>query len=114
MQGKPWRALGESILDKEYAVKMLPRAYRDMDEIYSYIAEKLQERKTAENLVDTLEEGIFSLEKFPYRGAERRVGSYAYRGYRQLFVKNFTIVYRVDEAAAQVIIVTVRYSRSQF
>lgn len=54
------------------------------------------------------------MEVMPQRGAKRRVGAYANKGYRQLFVKNFTIAYRIDEVKKQVIIVTVRYSRSEF
>ena len=45
---------------------------------------------------------------------ERRVGAYAGKGYRQLFVKNYTVVFRIDEEHKTVIIVTVRYSASQF
>lgn len=95
-------------------MKLLPSAYRNIDEIYAYIAKQLQAEKSALNIVDKLEESIFSLEFTPQRGAKRRVGAYAKRGYRQLFVKNFTIVYRIDEEKRQVIILTVKYSKSEF
>jgi len=42
---------------------------------------------TAEKLLDALEEAVFSLESFPQRGAPRKMGAYANKGYRQLFVK---------------------------
>jgi len=100
-------------LDK-YAVKLLFRAHRDIDGIYAYIAETLLEPGTAEKLLDALEEAVFSLESFPQRGAPRKMGAYANKGYRQLFVKNFTVVYRVNEKQKQVIVVTMKYSRSQF
>ena len=100
-------------MDK-YSVKLLSAAYRNLDNIYAYIATELQAEQSAMNLINKLEEAIFSLEVMPYRGAERRVGAYANKGYRQLFIKNFTVVYRIDEAKKQVIIVTVRYSRSEF
>ena len=48
----------------------------------------------------------------PYRGATRKIGRYANAGYRQLFVENYTIVYRIDEDKKLVIIVTVRYTPS--
>lgn len=96
------------------SVKLLSAAYRKLDEIYEYIAAELGAEKSALNLIDKLEEGIFSLEFMPQRGAKRLVGAYANKGYRQLYVKNFTIVYRIDEVNKQVIVVTVRYSRSQF
>lgn len=100
-------------MDK-YAVKLLSHAYRDLDGIYAYIAETLLEPNTAQKLLDALEEAIFGLEEMPQRGAPRKNGAYASKGYRQLFIKNFTVIYRVDEAKKQVVIVTVRYSKSQF
>ena len=98
----------------EYAVKLSPRALRDLDGIYAYIADTLLERGTAEDLVERLEKGILSLEKMPYRCPERRRGAYANKGYRNLFIENYTVVYRVEEEKKRVIIVTVRYSRSEF
>ncbi len=98
----------------KYQVKITPQAFRDIDMIYDYIARHLLEPGTANNLVDEIEAGIFSLEEMPNRGAPRRIGNYANKGYRQLFIKNYTIVYRVDETEKQVIIVTVKYSGSDF
>ena len=98
----------------KYAAKLLSRAYRDLDGIYAYIAETLLEPSTANKLIDAMEEAIFSLEEMPKRGAPRKNGAYGNRGYRQLFIKNFTLIYRVDETSKQVVIVTVRYSKSRF
>ncbi|EEG49076.1 hypothetical protein [Blautia hydrogenotrophica] len=50
----------------------------------------------------------------PYRCPERKRGGYANRGYRHLFVENYTAVFRIDEAKKMVIVVTVRYSPSEF
>ena len=101
-------------MDNKYRVKLMSRALRDLDNIYTYIAGNLLEPGTAEKLIDTLEEEILSLESMPHRCAERRVGAYAGKGYRQLFVKNYTVVFRIDEEHRNVIVVTVRYSASQF
>lgn len=68
----------------------------------------------AAKLINELEEQILSLEYMPYRCPERRTGAYANKGYRQLLAKNYTVIYRVDESAREVLIVTVRYSRSNF
>ena len=87
---------------------------RDLDGIYAYIAKTLLEPGTAINLVEEIEREILSLEHFPNRCPLRRIGVYANKGYRQLFVKNYTVIFRVDEADKTVIIVTVRYSSSQF
>lgn len=100
-------------MDK-YKIFIYPRAYRDIDGIYAYIAENLQERETALKMVDTLEEAIYSLSQMPQRGSIRRVGAFANKGYRQLFVKNYIIIYTVKQEEKEVHIVTIRYAASNF
>ena len=97
-----------------YQVKLMPRAYRDLDEIEHYIACELSEPETALNLIHEIEEAILGLTHFPQRGARRKIGRYAEKDYRQLFVKNYTIVYRIDNVHKWVIIVTIRYTPSRF
>ena len=87
-------------MDK-YIVKLYARAYWDLDEIYTYIAGSLLEPATASKIIDELENTIFSL-------------AYANQGYRQLFYKNYTIIYRVLKEKKEVHIVTVRYTPSNF
>ncbi len=100
-------------MDK-YSVKLMNRALQDLDNIYSYIAKTFLEPGTAAAIAEEIENEIFSLDHMPYRCSERRHGVYANRGYRQLFVKNYTVIYRVDETNKQVLVVTVRYSASDF
>ena len=97
-----------------YHVKIMNRALQDLNGIYAYIARTLLEPKTALALVETLEQAIFTLETMPYRCPERKTGAYGGKCYRQLLVKNYTVIYRIDETAKDVIVVTVRYSPSQF
>lgn len=97
----------------EYHVKLLSRALWDLDGIYEYISKTLLEQDTARKLVEKIENEILSLNRMPYRCPERKTGAYGNRGYRQLFVENYTVIFRVDEEKI-VIIVTVRYSPSQF
>lgn len=100
-------------MDK-YVVKLYARAYRDLDGIYNYIAETLLEPGTALNMINELEEAIFSLEQLPERSAIRRIGAYVSGNYHQLFVKNYCIIYRVLKEKKEVHIVTVRYTPSNF
>lgn len=44
-------------------------------------------------MVDELEKAIFSLEQLPERGAIRRTGAFANGDYRELFVKNYIIIF---------------------
>ncbi|MGN0336313.1 MAG: type II toxin-antitoxin system RelE/ParE family toxin [Lachnospiraceae bacterium] len=98
----------------KYSIKMLQRALDDLDNIYNHIADDFKEIGNAEKMADILEEAIWGLDEMPYRGSIRRTGAFANRGYRQIFVKNLTIVYRIDEAKKMVVIVTVRYTPSSF
>lgn len=108
-----FRLWGESILDK-YVVKLYPRAYRDLDEIYTYIADTLLEPNIALKMIDELENTIFNLETFPQRGSIRRIGAYANQDYRQLFFKKYTIIYCVVEEKKEVHVLMIRYSTSNF
>jgi len=101
-------------LEDKYSVKLMSRALRDLDGIYAYIAKTLMEPGTALKLIETIENEILTLDSMPYRCPERQTGAYANKGYRQLFIKNYTAIYRVDEKSKTVIVVTVRYSPSQF
>ena len=97
-----------------YTVKLYPRACRDLDDIYDYLSGHLLEPGAALGTVDALEQAILSLEMLPERGAPRRRGAYANGGYRQLFVKNYVVLYRVQKEKREVWVVTVRYAPSQF
>ena len=99
---------------EQYSVKLMGRAQRDLDGIYAYIAKSLLEPETAISLVEKIETQLLSLGSMPDRCPERRRGAYANRGYRELMVGNYTAIYRIDEVENQVIVVTVRYSRSNF
>lgn len=100
-------------MDK-YNVSLTSRSLRDLDGIYVYIAQTLLVPETALGMVDKIEKEILSLEEMPYRFPERKTGAYANKGYRQLFVSNYTVIYRIDEKRRQVIVITIRYSPSQF
>ena len=100
-------------MDK-YSVKMMSRALRDLDGIYGYITGALKEPGTALKLVGRIEEAILSLENMPHRCPERKRGVYVDRGYRQLFIENYTAIFRIDEKSKVVIVVTIRYSPSEF
>lgn len=42
------------------------------------------------------------------------MGAFTNKGHRQLFVKNDTVVYRIEEESKMVIVVTVRYTAISF
>lgn len=97
-----------------YTVLVSPQALREIDAIYEYIATNFQAPTSAERVAEAIEEAIFSLEQFPGRGALRKVGKFASQGYRQLFVRDYIIIYRVDPSQKQVLIITVQHGKRDF
>ncbi|MEE1354071.1 MAG: type II toxin-antitoxin system RelE/ParE family toxin [Acutalibacteraceae bacterium] len=98
----------------KYSVLISPKAYQDLDGIYKYITDSLEAPNTAEKLISQIEQRILSLELFPHRGTLRKTGIYSNGKYRQLFFKNYTIIYRINESNHQIIIVTICYSHRLF
>lgn len=98
----------------EFSVMMTPRAYRDLDGIYQYILDNFKETDTAKKLIQLLEKAIYALNTLPHRGAPRKTGTFANKNYRQIFVKNFTVVYRIENKRKQVIVVAIKYTPSNF
>lgn len=100
-------------MDK-YTVKMFPQAYRDIDKIYEQVLLVSNYTDDAIALAENLEKAILSLEEQLYRGTERKYGFYAFKGYRQLSVENYIIIYEVLENEKVVAVVTVKYGKSEF
>lgn len=100
-----WR---KNILDK-YKVKINPRAIRELDNIYEYIANEKLSPENARGQVERMKEAILNLDTFPQSHQERNEGRYAGKGYRQLLIDNYVAIYRIDEAHRTVYVVTVQY-----
>lgn len=79
-------------------VEYVPRAERDLDEIWLYIAETSVER--ADAFVDDLTDRIALLGHHPSIGPERpELGS----GYRCLPVGDYVAYYRITERAVRIV-----------
>lgn len=50
----------------------------------------------AKKLLEEMEEVIFGLENLSLRGTLKKIGAYADKSYRQLSIKKFIVIHRVD------------------
>ena len=100
-----WR---KNILDK-YKVKVNPRAIRELDHIYEYIANEKLAPENAKEQVDRIKKAILGLETFPQSHQERNEGRYAAKGYHQLLIDNYIAIFRIDEPNKTVYVVTIQY-----
>ncbi len=93
----------------KYTVMLYPRAYRDIDDIYSYIAVEKQAPENAREQTDRIWDAILSLEDKPNAHQDRMVGKYAGKGYKQLLIDNYMAIFKIDEKSKTVYVVTVQY-----
>lgn len=100
-----WR---KNILDK-YKIKINPRAKRELDSIYEYIAAEKLAPENAKKQVDRIKSAILRLDTFPQSHQERNEGRYAGKGYRQLLIDHYIAIFRIDETNKIVTVVTVQY-----
>ena len=95
-------------MDK-YSVILYPRAFRDIDDIYAYIALEKMSPENAKGQTDRIWDAIKSLEQLPESHQDRSVGQFAGKGYKQLIVDNYIVIFKIDKEQNRVYIVTVQY-----
>ena len=100
-------------MDK-YEVKLYPRAYRDIEGIYAYIAIEKLAPENAKGQTDRIWDALKSLEMFPSAHQDRLEGRYAGHGYKQLLIDNYIAVFKIDEHTKTVYVVTVQYHGQNF
>ena len=95
-------------MDK-YKVKINPRAIRELDHIYEYIANEKLAPENAKEQVDRIKKAILGLETFLQYQQERNEGRYAAKDYHQLLIDNYIVIFRIDEPNKTVYVVTIQY-----
>ena len=95
-------------MDK-YKIKLNARAFRDIDDIYAYIALEKQSQEYAKGQTDRIWKALKALNTFPQSHQERNEGIFAGKGYRQLLIDNYIAIFKIDEAQKVVTVVTIQY-----
>lgn len=95
-------------MDK-YKVKINPKAIRELNSIYEYIANEKLTPENARGQVDRIKKAILNLDTFPQSHQARSEGKYAEKGYRQLLIDNYIAIFRIDETNKIVYVVTIQY-----
>ena len=95
-------------MDK-YQVVLYPKAYRDIEDIYEYIAIIKSAPQNAKGQTDRIWDAIKGLEEFPQSHQNRMEGRYAGSKYKQLIIDNYVAIFRIDEISKTVYVITVQY-----
>ena len=95
-------------MDK-YEVMLYPKAFRDIDDIYAYIALDNLSPENARGQTDWIWTALKKLEIFPEAHQDRVMGRYGGKGYKQLVIDNYIAIYKIDENKKRVYVVTIQY-----
>lgn len=88
---------------------LYPKAFRDIDGIYAYIAFEKQSLGNAKAQTDRIWAAIKNLEIFPEAHQNRIVGRYAGKGYKQLIIDNYLAIFKIEKNSQKVFVITVQY-----
>lgn len=95
-------------MDK-YKVKLTPRAYRDLEEIYAYIAEEKLALENARKQTDRIRNALRELETMPQSHQNRQNGRYTNGEYKQMLIDHYIAIFKINEDQKSVQIVTIQY-----
>ncbi len=98
----------------DYKVIVTKDAHDDVDEDLDYIANRLQNPIAAKNLLDKIEEAYNELAFNPYMYQECSNERLQSKGYRKVVVKNYIIIYRVDDEEKTVYVLRMFYGRRDY
>jgi addiction module RelE/StbE family toxin len=96
--------------NKEYSLKLLPRAEKDLESIFDYIFSDLSNPKAAADLMDKMEKAFEQVRSFPLSCP---IGK-SERNYRKLVVENYIVFYSVNEQKKSVIVFRVLYGMMDY
>ncbi|MEQ6376339.1 type II toxin-antitoxin system RelE/ParE family toxin [Bacillaceae bacterium S4-13-56] len=100
--------------ENKYAIKITPKAFEDLDEIYSYISTDLYNEGAADNLMEKIEMSIMRLKDFPFSCSFVTDEILKDKGYRKLIVENYIALYLVREEEKQVVVMRVLYGGQKY
>lgn len=93
----------------KYHVEISEQAERDMHEIFQYISFTSLQPLIAENVIDHIEEAIFSLDFMPMRYP--KYPSKRWANLRCMTIDNHNVFYQANQELKEVFVVQIIYGR---
>ncbi len=87
---------------------------RDLDAVIGYIALSLENKIAAASLLDAVEKSYDGIERMPLMYEACHDPHLKELGYRKAAIRNYIMVYRVDEGAKAVHILRLFHSRQDY
>ena len=97
-----------------YRLDVSDHAEQDLDRIIAYIAEKLAAPIAASDFADAVYDCYDNLENNPYIYERCRDAKLKKEGYRRAVIKNYVLVYTVNEETKTVVVHRFFYGRQDY
>ena len=97
-----------------YRVVETESAGEDIDAILGYIIKEFDNLSAASDFADEIDDKYEKLEANPYMYEESRDARLRKQGYRRIPIKNYVMLYLVDEARKEVNIARVFYGKQDY
>jgi addiction module RelE/StbE family toxin len=92
-----------------YKLIVSKETHKDIDEIVGYIALQLKNPEAATSFLNNIEKSYKTVIDNPYIYTFLKYNRLQKQGYRKIIIKNYLIIYRVNEEEKAVIIVRIVY-----
>jgi len=89
-------------------------AHQDLDNIVSYIAVRLANPRAAGDFLDEMDKYYSYLKSNPMMYAKCQDNRLGKEGYRKALIKNYVLVYKINEASKTVSILRFFYSAQDY
>ena len=93
-----------------YKVNITDEAYADLDEILKYITVDLSNSSAAQELLNDVLKGVDQISAFPF--AMPNLNNIEFNKLRRLDIKNFVLIYDVNENKHEIYILAILYAKS--
>lgn len=101
-------------INDSYHVIFTMQAMEELQEIYLYISRKLYAKVVANNLMKEINNKIMNLSIFPKLYSELKISKSKDNTYHKFIVKNYIIIYKVNDKKREVHVVHIFYARSNY
>ena len=98
----------------DFKIIVVPKARKDMHRIYDYIANVLYNEIAADNLMKKVNKEIERIKYSPYEYEEINSYDDFGRKYRRIIIKNYIILYTIDEKYKKIYISNMFYGRRNY
>lgn len=99
-------------MQNKYSFSFTPLALQDLDDALAYISEQLSNPQAATEPLEEVEHTLASVCEFPYAFSDCSVYLISDQNIRHAMVKNYVLVFEINEEKGQIIVLRFRYART--